>query len=186
MSRFACLLLLSHVISFVRSFGVLSYHRRYVGAYRLQQLLLSNSLENEQKNTEIDEETKMKVGNLVADDEWEGFSMELTELVRVAVLEDVKKNTRDFLGKDEYKIGDISKTFDQRVKDEVARFRNKDEYELGDLSLALDELVHCCEVVDSSLAFDKSEVPSCLLFRKQVLYRNIDFSAADELIALVV
>ena len=42
--------------------------------------------------------------------------MELTELVRVAVLEDIKKNARDFLGKDDYKLGDISKTLDARVK----------------------------------------------------------------------
>ena len=48
-----------------------------------------------------------QVGNLVADDEYMGLSMELTELVRVAVLEDIKKNARDFLGKEEYKVGDI-------------------------------------------------------------------------------
>ena len=44
-----------------------------------------------------------KVGNLVADDEYLGLGMELAETVRIAVLEDVKKNARDFLGKDDYK-----------------------------------------------------------------------------------
>jgi len=47
------------------------------------------------------------VGNLCADDEWMGLSMELTELVRVAVLEEVKKNARDFIGKDNYKVCSI-------------------------------------------------------------------------------
>lgn len=44
-----------------------------------------------------------QVGNLVADDEWEGLGMELSELVRTAVIEDLKKKSRDFLGKEEYK-----------------------------------------------------------------------------------
>lgn len=46
-----------------------------------------------------------EVGNLVADDEWMGLTMELAELLRVAVIEDVKKTTRDFTGKDQYKVG---------------------------------------------------------------------------------
>jgi hypothetical protein len=53
------------------------------------------------------QDKKALVGNLVADDEWEGLGMELSELVRTAVIEDLKKNARDFLGKDGYKIGDI-------------------------------------------------------------------------------
>ena len=57
-----------------------------------------------------------QVGNLVADDEWMGLGMELSELVRVAVIEEVKKNAADFLGKDDYKVGDISKEIDSRVK----------------------------------------------------------------------
>lgn len=65
-----------------------------------------------------DEEKKEAVGNLVADDEWLGLSLELSELVRIAVIEDFKKNARDFLGKDEYKVGDISKEIDTRVKNE--------------------------------------------------------------------
>ena len=54
-------------------------------------------------------EDAKKVGNLVADDEYLGLSMELTELVRTAVIEDLKKKTRDFTGSDAYKVGDISK-----------------------------------------------------------------------------
>jgi hypothetical protein len=78
--------------------------------------------------------------NLVADDEWKGLSMELSELVRVAVVEDLKKNVRDFTGKEDYHLGDVSKEVDARVKGEVARLRNKDEYELFDLARAADEL----------------------------------------------
>ena len=50
------------------------------------------------------EEQKEKIGNLVADDEWMGLSMEITELVRTAIIEDVKAKTSDFIGKDEYKV----------------------------------------------------------------------------------
>jgi len=63
-----------------------------------------------------DEEKKQAVGNLVEDDEWMGLGMELSEVIRVAVVEDLKKNAREFLGKDEYKIGDITKEIDDRVK----------------------------------------------------------------------
>jgi hypothetical protein len=68
-------------------------------------------------------EKEEAVGNLVEDDEWMGLSMELGELVRTAIIEDLKKNAREFLGKEEYKVGDISKEIDTRVKVEVARFR---------------------------------------------------------------
>jgi hypothetical protein len=63
------------------------------------------------------------VGNLVEDDEWMGLSMELGELVRVAVIEDLKRSARGFLGKDDYRVGDISKEIDSRVKEQVANFR---------------------------------------------------------------
>jgi len=87
------------------------------------------------------EDQKMEaVGNLVADDEWTGISLELTEVIRTAVVEDMKKNARDFLGTDDYKVGDISKELDSRVKDEVAKFRGKEEYELGDFIMAMDDL----------------------------------------------
>ena len=89
-----------------------------------------------------EEEKKEAVGNLVADDEWMGLTMELTELIRLSVIQDLKKNAREFLGKDEYKIGDISKEIDVRVKTEVAKLRGKEdgEYELGDLVLAMDQM----------------------------------------------
>jgi hypothetical protein len=87
-----------------------------------------------------EEEKNEAVGNLIADDEWNGLSMELSEIVRVAVVEDLKKNAREFLGKDEYKVGDISKEIDVRVKSEVANLRGKENYELGDFVLAMDEL----------------------------------------------
>jgi hypothetical protein len=46
------------------------------------------------------------------------------KLVRVAVIEDIKKNAKEFLGKDDYKVGSIpAKELDGRVKTEVARFR---------------------------------------------------------------
>ena len=169
------------------------------------------------------EETQ-KIGNLVADDEWMGLSMEIVELIRMAILEDLKSKGRDFLGKggvllwkhvivtqmhletnissdrslsvcefsffpasilpgkviflsldiahittcafvyafscvvirthlasmnflthlrpppckpstntlDDYKVGDVSKEIDGRIKDEVAKMRGKDEYEVFD------------------------------------------------------
>ena len=63
----------------------------------------------------------------------------LTSLLHT-VIEDLKANTREFIGKDDYNVGDITKEVDARVKDEVAKLRNKDEYELGDFLLAMDEL----------------------------------------------
>lgn len=79
-----------------------------------------------------------EIGNLVADDEYLGLTMELTELVRIAIREEMKAKLRDFIGADDYKVGDISKELDGRIKSEVARLRGKETYELGDLSVALD------------------------------------------------
>jgi hypothetical protein len=74
-------------------------------------VVLSSSETGEEKSDAIDvssstlsEEESEKIGNLVADDEWMGLTMELSELVRVAVIEDVKTKTSDFIGKDEYKV----------------------------------------------------------------------------------
>jgi len=78
------------------------------------------------KEQKTEEEKAVAVGNLVENDEWEGLTMELSELIRTAVIEDVKKNTRDFLGKDDYKLGDFSKELDSRVKSEVANMRGKE------------------------------------------------------------
>eukprot|EP00529_Nitzschia_sp_RCC80_P029907 CAMPEP_0113445004 /NCGR_PEP_ID=MMETSP0014_2-20120614/2961_1 /TAXON_ID=2857 /ORGANISM="Nitzschia sp." /LENGTH=307 /DNA_ID=CAMNT_0000336039 /DNA_START=1272 /DNA_END=2195 /DNA_ORIENTATION=- /assembly_acc=CAM_ASM_000159 len=85
---------------------------------------------------EVNEEN---VGNLVANDEWEGLTMELSALIRTAIVEDVKTNAREFLGKDDYKLGDFTKEIDNKVKEEVANLREKDEYEIGDLSIVVDE-----------------------------------------------
>ena len=90
---------------------------------------------NEEAAVELSAEEKEAVGNLVADEEWAGLSMELADVVRTAVVEDLKKNSRDFLGKDEYAVGDFSKEIDRRVKAEVAKMRDKDEYELGRYSV---------------------------------------------------
>jgi hypothetical protein len=87
-----------------------------------------------------EEERKKAVGNLVEDDEWQGLTMSLTELVKTAVTEDLKKTAREFLGKEDYKLGDISKEIDTRVKQEVATLRGKEDYELGDFVLAIDDL----------------------------------------------
>ena len=87
-----------------------------------------------------DDEKKQAVGNLVQDDEWNGLGMELSETIRMAVIEDLKKNAREFLGKDDYKVGDITKEVDVRVKSEIAKMRNKETYELGDFTVAMDEL----------------------------------------------
>ena len=48
------------------------------------------------------------VGNLVADDEWMGLRMELSETIRMAVVEDLKVNARDFLGKDVRRTSGVS------------------------------------------------------------------------------
>jgi hypothetical protein len=86
------------------------------------------------------EQKKDAVGYLVADDEWEGLGMELTEAISRTISEDMKQNAREFLGKEDYKVGDISKEIDSRVKEQLAKLRGKEEYELGDFSLAMDEL----------------------------------------------
>jgi len=91
-------------------------------------------------DTFSEEEKKEAVGNLVADDEWAGLSMELGEIVKKAVVEDLKNNARDFLGSDDYSFGDLSKEVDSRVKQGVADLRGKDTYEVGDLVLSLDEM----------------------------------------------
>jgi len=86
------------------------------------------------------EDKKEIVGNLVADDEWDGLSMELSEKIRLAIVEDIKKNTRDFIGKADYNVGDITKEVDGRVKQEIATLRGKEDYELGDFVMAMDEV----------------------------------------------
>ena len=61
------------------------------------------------------EERTEKIGQLIADDEWLGLATEMTEAVRTAVVQDVKKKqqamvdgvkgkTTEFIGKEEYKV----------------------------------------------------------------------------------
>jgi hypothetical protein len=90
--------------------------------------------------TEENENLNEEVGNLVANDEWEGLTMELSEMIKLAITEDLKENAREFLGKDDYKIGDICKEVDIRVKDGVADLRGKEEYELGKYRWILESL----------------------------------------------
>lgn len=82
-----------------------------------------------------------KIGNLVEDDEWLGLGSELFIILRSSVRESVKSKVRGFTGKDDYKVGDISKEADARIKAAVAELRGKPEYELGDLSIAVDGIV---------------------------------------------
>ena len=46
------------------------------------------------EEAELPPEEAARVGNLVADEEWAGLSMELADAVRTAVVEDLKKNSR--------------------------------------------------------------------------------------------
>jgi hypothetical protein len=110
---------------------------------RTSPLFISDNDENVievSADTLTEEEKAQAVGNLVANDEWEGLTMELSELIRTAVVEDIKSNAREFLGKDDYKVGDISKEVDSRVKAEVARMRGKEDYEIGDLVVVMDNM----------------------------------------------
>ena len=66
--------------------------------------------------------------------------VQLTTVIATAVREVMKRVTKDLLDKDEYKVGDISKELDARVKDEVAKMRGKEEYELGDLTKVMDDV----------------------------------------------
>lgn len=123
-----------------RSLGSNTLHYRYNSPTALFLSDEEKAEINENFEKLNEEEKKAAVGNLVADDEWEGLGLELGELVRVGVIEGLKKNTREFLGKEDYKVGDISKEIDDRVKGEVAKIRGKEEYELGDFVLAMDEM----------------------------------------------
>ena len=68
------------------------------------------------------------------------FKTKRLTTISVPFFRDARRN-REFLGKDDYAVGDFSKEIDQRVKDEIAKMREKDEYELGDFSVVLDDKV---------------------------------------------
>jgi hypothetical protein len=89
--------------------------------YTLETTTMTPEEEEEEQEVRVKE-----VGNLVVNDEWEGLTMELTEVIRTAVMEDIKAKSREFLGKDNYEIGDLSKEIDARVKTEVANLRGKE------------------------------------------------------------
>lgn len=97
--------------------------------------------EGEMEEPVTAEEKEAAVGNLVENDEWEGLTMELSEVIKMAVVEDIKTKTRDFLGKDDYKVGDITKEIDTKVKKEIASMRGNEEYQLGDLVVVMDNMV---------------------------------------------
>ncbi|KAL7531288.1 hypothetical protein ACHAXR_003956 [Thalassiosira sp. AJA248-18] len=146
----------------------------------------TNEASGDEPPEELTAEEEERLGNLVADEEWAGLSMELGEVVRTAVVEDLKKNSRDFLGKEEYLLGDFSKEIDKRVKVEVAKIREKDEYELGDLSVVLDDKVKelVCEMSgkddyefgDLSVEIDKRTKESVAQFCGKDSYEFGDLS----------
>lgn len=63
---------------------------------------LSESSEPLSDTESLTPEEEEQVGNLVANEEWEGLSMELAEVVTTAVVEDLKKNSR-------YKVGECQR-----------------------------------------------------------------------------
>lgn len=127
-----------------------------------------------------------EIGNLVADDEYLGLGMEIAELVRISIKEELKTSLRDFIGKDEYKIGDISKELDSRIKDEVAKMRSKEEYELGDLTLAVDAMAReytaeltgkpDADLADLSIEIDKRVKGAVMNFTGKDTYTPGDLS----------
>ena len=95
----------------------------------------------EEKEQVTEDQKEEAVGNLVENDEWEGLTMELSEVIKMAVVEDIKKKTREFTGKDQYQVGDITKEIDSKVKSEIASMRGNEEYQLGDLVVVMDNMV---------------------------------------------
>mmetsp|Transcript_42804 Transcript_42804/g.126802 ORF Transcript_42804/g.126802 Transcript_42804/m.126802 type:complete len:345 (-) Transcript_42804:130-1164(-) len=92
------------------------------------------------KDTALTEAQIQEVGNLAEDDEWLGFGMEMAIVMRSAIRESIKGSVKDFIGKEEYELGDLSIEADKRVKAAVAEMRGKPSYELGDLSIAIDQI----------------------------------------------
>jgi hypothetical protein len=100
------LCLASEVTSFA---GLPPTARIFRQQQRLSGVLFAEGSEGEVVDVDLikfdsDEEKKAAVGNLIANDEWLGLGMELSETIRLAVTEDLKKNAKDFLGKEDYKV----------------------------------------------------------------------------------
>ena len=72
-------------------------------------------------------------------------------VMRCALRESVKKNVRDFTGSEEYKVGDLSKEADARVKAKVAELRGKEEYEVR---LSVKPLLHFNSVLSRRFAIE--------------------------------
>jgi hypothetical protein len=112
-------LLLAILAEKAASFSIVTTHRLVYPntVVRDASALFSTSEPSEEEIKTLVENSKMStedlenVSNLVADDEWMGLSMELSELVRVAVIEETKKNTRDFIGKEDYKVSNKNNIF---------------------------------------------------------------------------
>ena len=121
-------------------------NQRFAGTTVPRAPLVVYSAEGE---PQTEEEKKEAVGNLVENDEWEGLTMELSEVIKTAVVEDIKKKTKDFIGKDDYQVGDITKEIDNKVKKEIASMRGNEEYQLGDLVVVMDQMVSVSEMRES-------------------------------------
>jgi hypothetical protein len=126
------------VIENAQSFSVMPVCR--LSNKRMQTLINMSEEPNAEIKFSSPEEKEKVVGNLVQDDEWNGLGMELADTIRMAIASDIKQKTADFIGKEDYNVGDVSKEIDTRVKDELARMRGKEKYELGDFIMAMDEM----------------------------------------------
>lgn len=75
-----------------------------------------------------------EIEEMVEDDEWIGFTVQLSQAVREVVMEAL-----DTMKDDMYKAEKVTKQVDARIKAEVARWRGKESYEIGDFVKAISE-----------------------------------------------
>ena len=101
-----------HLLSTTLSLALAGFGRGFVvPAARLAARTGLSESSEQQSDTESSltpEEEETVVGNLVANEEWAGPSMELAEVVTTAVVEDLKKNSR-------YKVGRYQRCSKQNV-----------------------------------------------------------------------
>ena len=91
-----------HLLSATLSLALAGFgHGFVVPAARLAARTGLSESSEQQSDTEssLTPEEEETVGNLVANEEWAGLSMELAEVVTTAVVEDLKKNSRYKVGK---------------------------------------------------------------------------------------